>query len=163
MISLRQYARHRGVTLSAVRTAIDSGRLVESVTLDAHGKRKIRDVELADREWYANTLPRADQPSTRPPVPRQDWPAWVPEWLRDFEPTRHELLASDIKHHVLARALVAMQLEAPEPEAALDAFLARLEPHLPPLDEVPGMSFPDLARMLLQEHLNPEGEPGEHA
>lgn len=54
-ISLRAYAKHRGVSAMSVSTAIKVGRLKECVTHDTFGQPKIRDVELADREWAANT------------------------------------------------------------------------------------------------------------
>ena len=56
MISLRAYARLRGVTVAAVSKAIKAGRLTEvSVVYDDKGRPKIRDVDAADREWEANT------------------------------------------------------------------------------------------------------------
>jgi hypothetical protein len=47
-VSLRAYARHRQVALSAVQKAIVSGR----ITKTASGKI---DVASADRQWLANT------------------------------------------------------------------------------------------------------------
>jgi hypothetical protein len=52
-VSLRSYARHRGVSVEAVRKAIARGRLVKSITKD--DPPQIRDVALADQEWAANT------------------------------------------------------------------------------------------------------------
>lgn len=54
VISLRSYAKHRGVSLTAVQKAIDDGRLSLSVT-SVNGVRKITDPQLADREWEDNT------------------------------------------------------------------------------------------------------------
>lgn len=51
LVSLRAYARHRGVALSAVQTAVKYQR----ITL-TDGKV---DVEQADRDWTANTHSRA--------------------------------------------------------------------------------------------------------
>jgi hypothetical protein len=64
-LSLRAYARRRGVSPEAVSKAVADGRLTESVTR-AYGAPKIADPELADREWEANTRPRTDgsTPST---------------------------------------------------------------------------------------------------
>lgn len=62
-ISVRAYARHRGCTHQAVRKAIDDGRLEGSV-VRVRGQAKIADVELADREWTANT--RAADPAPPP-------------------------------------------------------------------------------------------------
>lgn len=61
-ISLKEYARHRksqglrGGSTSAVSRAVDSGRLVTSVTM-VDGRPKIRSASEADAEWSANTLP----------------------------------------------------------------------------------------------------------
>ncbi len=70
-IGIRAYARHRasrglpGTVQSAVQYAIDSGRLVKSLSPD---RKKIIDVELADREWEANS--RSDHaPLTGPTAP----------------------------------------------------------------------------------------------
>ncbi len=61
-VSLRAYARLRGVSPEAVSKAITDGRLRESVTR-VRGAPKIADPELADREWAANTQPRGDDPA----------------------------------------------------------------------------------------------------
>lgn len=58
-MSLRAYARRRGVSAPAVSKAIKTGRLRESVT-HAGGKVAIADPELADLEWEMNTAPRSD-------------------------------------------------------------------------------------------------------
>lgn len=55
MMSLRAYAKHRGVTPMAVSLAVKDGRLVRCVARDAHGAPKITDAALADQEWDANT------------------------------------------------------------------------------------------------------------
>lgn len=52
-VSIREYARHRGCSHEAVRRAIQAGRLTRSVT--KIGRATAIDVELADREWDANT------------------------------------------------------------------------------------------------------------
>ena len=58
-LSLRAYGRHRaelglsGTSHNAVRKAIDSGRLVDSVHESPKGDRI--DPEIADREWEENT------------------------------------------------------------------------------------------------------------
>jgi hypothetical protein len=51
-ISLRAYAKHRGVTLKAVQKAIESGRILTT------GDGKI-DPERADADWARNTGPKA--------------------------------------------------------------------------------------------------------
>jgi phage terminase Nu1 subunit (DNA packaging protein) len=60
-VSLRAYARRRGVSAEAVSKAVSEGRLAASV-VRVRGAPKIADVELADREWEANTRPRVDLP-----------------------------------------------------------------------------------------------------
>lgn len=56
LFSLRSYARHRGVSATAVHRAIESGRLSQCIVRDAGGKfRGITDLELADREWAGAT------------------------------------------------------------------------------------------------------------
>ena len=57
-LSIRGYARHRGVNHNAVRKAIAAGR----ITQEKDGKI---DPEKADREWEANTDPTR-APSTAP-------------------------------------------------------------------------------------------------
>jgi hypothetical protein len=68
LLSLRAYARHRGVTLRAVQKAIESGR-IETV-LDEKGKPKI-DPAAADLRWQAQADPakqRKPEPKAPPPV-----------------------------------------------------------------------------------------------
>ena len=57
-MSLRGYARHRGVSLRAVQKALKSGRISarEDGRLDA---------DVADANWASNTAPRP-QPASRP-------------------------------------------------------------------------------------------------
>jgi len=62
-ISLRQYAKHRGVGLTAIQKAIGRGRIHPS----ADGKI---DVEKADIEWQRNTAPRPLQRASGNPVRR---------------------------------------------------------------------------------------------
>ena len=53
-MSLSAYAKLRGVSAMAVSNAVKTGRLVASV-VRVRGQPKIRDAELADREWDRNT------------------------------------------------------------------------------------------------------------
>jgi hypothetical protein len=55
MISLRAYARHRGISVVAVSRAVKAGRLRASVARDHRGHPKIADVGQADAEWTQNT------------------------------------------------------------------------------------------------------------
>lgn len=83
-ISLRAYARHRGVSGEAVSRAVKGGRLRASV-VRIDGVPKISDVAIADREWTGNTdltkapasvKERADgRAASRPPAPPPAAPA----------------------------------------------------------------------------------------
>lgn len=53
-LSVRAYARHRGVSHTAVQRAIARGRLSRSLGKNAAGEWRIVDVALADREFDAN-------------------------------------------------------------------------------------------------------------
>lgn len=68
MLSIRGYARHRGVSDMAVHKAIRSGRLRDCLGKDARGTNKIADVALADREWSTNT-DQGFAPKSRAPAP----------------------------------------------------------------------------------------------
>lgn len=104
-ISLREYARLRGVSAEAVSKAVTAGRLRESV-VQVGGKPKIGDVELADREWGANTRPRADMPlpPKRGARPTEDGDEALPEGVpsynvsravREFHASRRECALAD--------------------------------------------------------------------
>ena len=56
LLSQRAYADHRGVSHTAVKRAIDSGRLAKSLVLMKNGTKKINKA-LADKEWVENTNP----------------------------------------------------------------------------------------------------------
>ena len=77
-ISLRAYAKHRaaagltGATAEAVSKAISAGRLSKSI-VRVKGAPKVRDADLADAEWAANT--RAERvPLTGPTAPGGEEP-----------------------------------------------------------------------------------------
>ena len=61
-VSLREYARMRGLDKESVRLAVHDGRLSKSVT--KKGTRYDIDPEVADQEWKANTNP-AKQNNTK--------------------------------------------------------------------------------------------------
>jgi len=69
LLSLRAYAKHRGVSLAAVQKAIHSGR----ITPNADG---LIDSDRADAEWAAKTRP--GQRRTRPVPPAVREPAEAP-------------------------------------------------------------------------------------
>lgn len=100
-ISLRTYAKRRGVSAESVSKAITAGRLRESVIF-VGGKPKIADAELADREWTANTRPRVDRPATatattEPTEQRQEVPDYnVSRALREAAAARRESAMADI-------------------------------------------------------------------
>ena len=64
LLSLRAYARHRGVSLAAVQKAIRSGR----ITPNADGRI---DSERADAEWEAKTRPGQRRTQSAPPAVRE--------------------------------------------------------------------------------------------
>lgn len=88
-LSLRAYARRRGLSPEAVSKAVADGRLRESVTR-AGGAPKIADPDLADREWAANTRPRIDHP----PAPVADEPS-PPTPRPRRQPTAHVVVEDD--------------------------------------------------------------------
>jgi hypothetical protein len=61
-LSLRGYAKHRGVTLKAVQKAIESGR----IHTNADGKI---DADRADAEWARNTGPKMRRTAAAAPTP----------------------------------------------------------------------------------------------
>jgi hypothetical protein len=71
LMSMRAYGKRRGVSHVAVQRAVKLGRLRASIVRDAEGRfLGIRDPELADREWAANTdYTDAPQLSPAPPAP----------------------------------------------------------------------------------------------
>ena len=72
MLSLRAYARHRDVNLSAVQKAISSHRI--STITDTNGRVKI-DPSVADIQWAKNTRPDQQERGS----------------LKDFEKTQADL------------------------------------------------------------------------
>jgi len=97
MVSLRGYARHRGVSLRAVQKAIESGRIQTT----ANGQI---DTERADADWERNTGPRATAtPAAATPKPEPNR-AFVPTPAP--EPSRAELAsASGALDYARARAI----------------------------------------------------------
>ena len=69
-ISLRDYAKLRGVSVEAVSKAIKAGRLKKSVTY-VNGKPKISDPSIADKEWQANTDQAKPSATTRKEKPQE--------------------------------------------------------------------------------------------
>jgi len=75
LLSLRAYAKHRGVSLAAVQKAIHSGR----ITPTAGG---LIDSDRADAEWRAKTRPGQLRAKTAAAVPRE--PAEAPTSGLDY-------------------------------------------------------------------------------
>lgn len=83
LMSMRQYAIHRGVSAPAVSAAVKRGR----IPCKWEGKKAIIDSDLADREWVRNTDPttiphRAEIPAPAPPVETSDESPAEPEKKR---------------------------------------------------------------------------------
>lgn len=96
--SLREYARRRGVSPESVSKAIAAGRLRDSVVLIG-GAPKIADVELADREWEANTRPITA--SRRGTDDGEELPEGIPTFnvsraVREFHAARREGALADV-------------------------------------------------------------------
>lgn len=161
MIGLREYSRYRGVSLAAVQSAIDSGRLTTSVTRDKKGTRKLVSIEAADAEWQANTRPVVGHPATTPPTPaRPHWPPpWAPEWVHELEWTPDEALSAYIEMDALAIALARLLIEHADDRArAIGDILERLAPIIGEGAKQPR------ARMTLAEaleHIEPEPDMAE--
>lgn len=75
LLSLRAYARHRAVNLSAVQKAIASGRI--STVSDGKGRARI-DPAVADIQWAQNTNPLQQERGS----------------LKDFERTQADLTSA---------------------------------------------------------------------
>lgn len=87
VVGVREYARRRGVSHTAVSHAIRAGRLSKSVTRDARNWPRI-DVELADAEWDENTTP-ADARGQPGPGEKRDG---KPESRPAGKPVQHDLI-----------------------------------------------------------------------
>lgn len=95
-MSLRAYARRRGVSPEAVSKAVSTGRLSESVvTVD--GAPKIADPELADREWEASTRSQVASPA---PAGAADYHA--SRALREAAAARREIAQAELAELDLA-------------------------------------------------------------
>lgn len=130
-LSFLAYSKRRGVSAEAVRKAHSDGRLRKSV-VRVNGKPKIRDPELADREWLQNTRPRADQPPARQQAraaPPADPSAIIIIDRDGYDWTGKELLDSYAGHDWLAHALVKSLL-AGDQAAALVRIKAQLRAEL---------------------------------
>jgi len=66
LMSLREYSRHRGVSLAAVQKAIASGRIIVAKETQQGSKTlKFLDSALADRMWNERTDPVQQRVATR--------------------------------------------------------------------------------------------------
>jgi pyruvate/2-oxoglutarate dehydrogenase complex dihydrolipoamide acyltransferase (E2) component len=100
-MSLRAYARHRGVSLRAVQKAIASGR----ISTQADGRL---DAASADANWASNTAPR--------PIPAAKPPAKRPVIVSTPEGAHH---------HAEPRPAVRESSEPPKLESGLEYSKAR--------------------------------------
>src|SRR3954464_7990928 len=72
-IKVRAYAERRGVALSAVYNAIQSGRIAKAVRRNADGKLLGLDPDAADELWTLNTDPEQAERKARAPTPGGDY------------------------------------------------------------------------------------------
>jgi pyruvate/2-oxoglutarate dehydrogenase complex dihydrolipoamide acyltransferase (E2) component len=105
-MSLRAYARHRGVSLRAVQKALQSGRISarEDGRLDA---------DVADDNWARNTAPRPQAPAR---------PASQLAATKLAAPTAAPERAH---HHSDARPVARQSIEPPRLESGLEYSKAR--------------------------------------
>src|SRR5579883_1167116 len=99
LLSLRAYAKHRGLSLAAVQKAIHSGR----ITPNADG---LIDSDRADAEWNAKTRPGQRRPRTALAQPREaaEAPAAVPRESAEAPPSGLDYFrARAIRESYLAR------------------------------------------------------------
>ena len=85
-MSLRAYARHRGVSLRAVQKALASGRI------SARKDGRV-DADVADANWERNTAPRprpAPKPANRAPLKEVAPPALPQSARHHADPPRRE-------------------------------------------------------------------------
>lgn len=73
LLNLSEYARHRGVSRTAVHRAVQDGRI--SILME-EGKQLI-DPVVADIQWANNTRSRAPAGDSQPPAPPQNLAAAV--------------------------------------------------------------------------------------
>jgi hypothetical protein len=68
LTSFTAYAKHLGVTAQMVSKAYRKGRLTEAAVVLVNGQPKIRDIGVADAEWFSSMsrLPRKSQQSAAP-------------------------------------------------------------------------------------------------
>lgn len=64
LLSIRAYARHKGVDHSTVRARIKSGVLEKCLVLDRDNNRKI-DIDIADKEWEENSNQKKSEGAQR--------------------------------------------------------------------------------------------------
>lgn len=79
LLSMRQYAKHRGVSPEAVSKAVKTGR-ISTVSGEKPGQRLINP-EVADREWDANTDAGRQRKEAQKPAPIPEKPSKGPEMM----------------------------------------------------------------------------------
>src|SRR5579859_4787593 len=109
-MSLRAYARHRGVSLRAVQKALASGRI------NAREDGRL-DAEVSDANWARNTAPRP-QPSSTPAAARPAKPAAAHQSAHHHADTQRREPTEPLK--------VESGLEYSKARAVRETYMARL-------------------------------------
>jgi phage terminase Nu1 subunit (DNA packaging protein) len=100
-MSLREYARRRGVSAEAVSKAVMTGRL-SSCVVRVDGQPKIADPAAADREWDATTRPTAGSAAAAPDAGGSASAYQTSRALREAAAARREAAQADMAELELA-------------------------------------------------------------
>lgn len=142
-LSLRAYAKHRGCTHGAVRKAIATGRLAESV-VEVDGQPAISDAELADLEWEENT--------TRAPAAQFSLVAEQARerhWKANLAELEYKERAGELVSKAAARAGAVEKFAAVKTK--LLALPSRIRQRLPRLTAAEVQLIDDLVRQALED------------
>lgn len=160
-VSLRAYARHRGVSAEAVSKAVKDGRLSESIVM-VDGAPKVFDVDLADLEWRSNTRPRIDHGDDDEPSDESGIPNYNDSVaLRAMHAARREGALADLAEIEVAERRDELVLVSEARKYMIDKFTVvktkvlgvptRLAQQMPELAERVVPIVDELLREVLEE------------